>query len=256
MRILFIRHAEPDYKTDTLTPKGRREAELLSRRMANYKIRDAYVSPLGRARETAEYCLKPLGREAEVLDWLAEFRGRFPDPKTGKPALPWDFPPRLWSAIPGLRDAEHWADDPFYAGGSVREIWDETTQGMDALMARYGFVKDGPVWLGKENRRETIAIFCHFAISMAALAYLINESPVPLWQRCLCLTSSVSEVVTEERVSGEVSFRVTRLGDISHLEIGGEPRSTAGLFPECYTGTDSTDQNINGEGPWGPYNPY
>ena len=53
MKILLIRHAEPDYAHDSLTEKGRREAELLSRRMADYPILDYYVSPLGRARETA-----------------------------------------------------------------------------------------------------------------------------------------------------------------------------------------------------------
>lgn len=32
MKIIFIRHAEPDYTIDSLTEKGRREAELLSER--------------------------------------------------------------------------------------------------------------------------------------------------------------------------------------------------------------------------------
>ena len=32
MRILIIRHAEPDFPNDRLTAKGRREAELLSER--------------------------------------------------------------------------------------------------------------------------------------------------------------------------------------------------------------------------------
>ena len=50
MRILLIRHAEPDYTVDSLTPKGRVEAELLSRRMIHYDIADFYVSPLGRAK--------------------------------------------------------------------------------------------------------------------------------------------------------------------------------------------------------------
>ena len=56
----------------------------------------------------------------------------------------------------------------------------------------------------------------------------------------------VPEIVTEERVKGEVSFRVTKLGDIAHLEMNGEKRSTAGLFPECFTGIDSTDPAVNG----------
>ena len=84
MRLLLIRHGEPDYSGDTLTEKGKREAELLSRRMEKYDIRDFYVSPLGRARETAEYTLKRMGREAETLEWLQEFRARHLDPESGK----------------------------------------------------------------------------------------------------------------------------------------------------------------------------
>lgn len=49
MKILIIRHGEPDYSIDSLTEKGWREAELLSRRLAPLGIRDFYVSPLGRA---------------------------------------------------------------------------------------------------------------------------------------------------------------------------------------------------------------
>ena len=67
MRILLIRHAEPDYTVDSLTPKGHREAELLSRRLLSYDIRDFYQSPLGRARDTAAYTLKKMNREAETL---------------------------------------------------------------------------------------------------------------------------------------------------------------------------------------------
>lgn len=246
MRILLIRHAEPDYSIDSLTPKGRVEAELLSRRLIRYNILDFYVSPLGRARDTAAYTLEKLHTEAEVLPWLQEFRGRFPDPETGRMRIAWDLRPRVWSDYPGVFDIRTWVDNPVYDQGNVREIWQETTEGADALMARYGFRKDGPVWRGKKNAENTIALFCHFGISMAFLAYLMDISPMILWHRTLTFPSSVTEVVTEERVPGEVSFRMTRLGDISHLETAGEPRSTAGLFPECYTGIDSTVPVENG----------
>ena len=107
-------------------------------------------------------------------------------------------------------------------------------------MARYGFRKDGPVWLCDHNTPDTIAFFCHFGISMAVISVLTETSPIVLWQRTLCLPTSVTEVVTEERVRGEVAFRVTKTGDTAHLEYAGEPRSSAGLFPECYTGKDNT----------------
>ena len=246
MRILLIRHAEPDYTVDSLTPKGRVEAELLSRRLVHYNIRDFYVSPLGRAKDTAAYTLEKLNRTAEALPWLAEFRGRCVDPETGMQRLPWDLPPRVWSALPGARDVSTWADAPLFEGSDVKAVWQETVDGVHALLARYGFRKDGPVWRCESNSRDTLALFCHFGISMAVLGVLTDCSPLVLWHRVLTLTSSVSEVVTEERVRGEVSFRITRLGDIAHLETNGEKRSTAGLFPECFTGIDSTDPAVNG----------
>nr|AIF25964.1 putative phosphoglycerate mutase [uncultured bacterium Ad_095_K16_contig2] len=67
MRILLIRHGEPDYATDSLTEKGKREALLLSERLAKIPASAYYVSPLGRAKETAEYTLRLVGRQAETL---------------------------------------------------------------------------------------------------------------------------------------------------------------------------------------------
>ena len=247
MRILLIRHAEPDYTVDSLTPKGRTEAELLSRRLVRYPVQDFYVSPLGRARDTADYTLRKLNRQAEVLPWLAEFRGSYPDPETGeRRTVAWDVRPRIWTAFPGISDIRTWTDAPVFDRGNVREIWKETTDGMDELLGRYACVKDGPVWRCERNTDLTIALFCHFGISMAILGYLTDISPMVLWHRVLCLPSSVTEIVTEERILGEVSFRVTKLGDLTHLEAAGEKRSTAGLFPECYTGIDSTDPAVNG----------
>lgn len=247
LRILLIRHAEPDYSVDSLTAKGRVEAELLSRRMMQYDIRDFYVSPLGRAQDTAAYTLNRLGKHAESLPWLQEFRGSYPDPETGdRRIVAWDVKPRIWTLFPGIMDIRTWCNAPVFDGGDVREVWQETIHGVDALLGRYGYIKNGPVWCCENNTNDTIALFCHFGISMAILGYLTDISPMILWHHMLCLPSSVTEIVTEERIKGEVSFRVTKLGDLTHLEGNGERISSAGLFPEVYTGIDSTDPAING----------
>ena len=247
MRILLIRHAEPDYTVDSLTPKGRTEAELLSRRLIRYNIRDFYVSPLGRAQDTAAYTLQKLNRKAETLPWLREFMGSYPDPVSGKRrVVAWDVLPRIWTEFPDVMDYRTWYRSPVFDGGNVQEIWQQTVDGVDELLLRYGYRKDGPVWKCDKNEDFTIALFCHFGISMAVLGYLTDISPMVLWHRTLCCPSSVTEIVTEERIRGEVSFRVTKLGDLTHLEADGEKRSTAGLFPECWTGIDSTDPAVNG----------
>ncbi len=58
MKLLIIRHGDPDYTIDSLTEKGYREAKMLSERIAPMDIAEYYVSPLGRAKITDEYTLK------------------------------------------------------------------------------------------------------------------------------------------------------------------------------------------------------
>ena len=53
MRLIIIRHGDPDYSVDSLTEKGWREAELLAERIAKLDVKAFYVSPLGRAKDTA-----------------------------------------------------------------------------------------------------------------------------------------------------------------------------------------------------------
>lgn len=73
MRILFIRHGDPDYENDTLTEKGCREADLLAQRASSLRLGECCVSPLGRAQRTAQPCLEITGINATTLDWLQEF---------------------------------------------------------------------------------------------------------------------------------------------------------------------------------------
>lgn len=44
MKLLIIRHGDPDYTIDSLTEKGHREAELLSERIAPMEIAARYIS--------------------------------------------------------------------------------------------------------------------------------------------------------------------------------------------------------------------
>ena len=47
MKLLFIRHGDPDYEHDTLTEKGHREAALLAEKLCKIPIDEFYMSPLG-----------------------------------------------------------------------------------------------------------------------------------------------------------------------------------------------------------------
>lgn len=242
MKIMIIRHAEPNYAIDSLTAKGHREAALLSERLSKIPdITAIYQSPLGRAQVTASYTLQKLGRTAETLPWLAEFRGKCWDSLAQKERICWDYRQEQWHGRHELFHEESWADSELFAGGNVAQIWSETCRGLDDVLARHGYVRDGHIWRCEQNNRDTLMFFCHFGIGSAMVAYLTGLSPVPLWHAFSMQPSAVTTLITEERTLGEVSFRCFQYGDISHLYAGDEPYSTAALYAECYDGRDSTE---------------
>ena len=63
MRLILIRHGDPDYSIDSLTEKGWREAALLAERAKSWQIDDAFVSPLGRGGGGAPPPVNKLGGE-------------------------------------------------------------------------------------------------------------------------------------------------------------------------------------------------
>ena len=114
MRILIVRHGDPDYEIDSLTEKGWSEAGHLAERLASEKIDAFYVSPLGRAKDTASLTLKCTGRTAEEKEWLKEFpvRIRRPD-RDDKKMIAWDWLPQDWT-----KDERFWQSTAMYAMGS------------------------------------------------------------------------------------------------------------------------------------------
>lgn len=232
MKILIIRHGEPDYSIDSLTEKGWREAELLSHRLSKLDIADFYVSPLGRAKDTAKPTLEKMNREIEVLPWLREFRGTVINPHTAEKRIPWNLAPQYWTKQPELYQPDGWRENGLMRTGNMIEVYDETGRGIDELLAKYGYIRDGGIYRCEENDEKTIVLFCHFALGMTILSYLMNISPTVMWQSFFMPTSSVTTLVTEERVKGEVFFKCMQVGDTSHLYAGDEPVSTSGLYEE------------------------
>jgi len=79
MNILFVRHGESgrnakitDEKDSDLTPLGKKQAELLGKRLKKYKISKIYTSNLLRAKETGEIISKilnvPIDKNLEELN--------------------------------------------------------------------------------------------------------------------------------------------------------------------------------------------
>lgn len=238
MKILIIRHADPDYSIDSLTEQGRTEAELLSRMLCKKEFKEIYVSPLGRARDTAAYTLEKLGREAVVCDWLREFSPAVKRPDRDARGVAWDWLPQDWTAIDDFYSFDRWAEVPAMADAGVKEEYLRVAAGLDGIIEKHGYVREGRFYRAVNPNTDTIALFCHFGVECVLLSHLLGISPMPLWQGFCAAPSSVTTLITEERRKGIASFRAAAFGDTSHLYAGGETPSFSARFCETYDNFD------------------
>lgn len=236
MKIIFIRHAEPDYIHDSLTEKGWKEAECLSKRIAKWNnITDFYVSPKGRAQDTCHTGMKELLDKATTYEWLREFSMDFTGPDGNLKRVPWDFYPKYWKEVPEFYDKDKWLDAPIYKDTEIHERFDEFKEGFDALLAKYGYKREGMQYrVDHDNDDTTIVIFCHLGITLLAMGYLTGISPVALWHGIYIAPSSVTILCSEEREPGYANFRAQVIGDTTHLHDGNEPISDSGFFTKSF----------------------
>ena len=243
MKLLFIRHGDPDYDADGLTATGRREAELLSERIAPMEISEYYVSTMGRALETARPTLEKAGRTAVACDWLREFsiRVRRPDREGELSYVPWDWLPQDWLQYPLFLDRERWYEHPVFEEMDVKGAYDRVIEEFERLLADHGYVRDGLYHRVERAGSDTLAFFCHFGVSCVLMSRLMNVSPMVLWHGLVMAPSSVTTICTEERRPGIAAFRASSVGDISHLYIRGQAPSFAARFCEVYGNGDRVD---------------
>ena len=234
MKLYIVRHGDPDYVSDSLTERGRKEAELLADRLEKLDFTAIYVSPLGRARETAEATLRRLGRQGETKDWLREFAPRRFDPDLGRECVIWDWLPARWTAERAFYDREAWMHVPVMAEAGVPAEARRVHDGLDGLLAQHGYVRDGDLFRAERPNRDSIVFFCHFGVECVLLGHLLGVSPMPLWHGTCALTTSVTTLVTEERRQGFASFRMLSFGDVSHLTAAGQEPSFSARFCETW----------------------
>ena len=249
MRIIFIRHGDPDYVNDALTEKGVREAKLLSDRIVNWPTEQFrfYCSPLGRAKQTASYTLERIGRQAITHDWLKEFSYFIEDPTTGRIGVPWDFMPEYWTEIPQMYDREKWKKTDIYRSNpELLPAYKEACDGLDCILSEYGYQRYHNYYINTNNtnditrngecKHDTIVIFCHLGITCVMMSHLLGISPALLFHSLYLAPTSVTILNTEERMNNIAAFRAQVIGDTNHLVQNGEPISSAGAFTEIFQG--------------------
>lgn len=234
MKIVIIRHAEPDYENNTLTEKGFREAKYLGEYYKNAKIDALYSSPLPRAKYTAD-ALANNKHEVIVKEWLKEFWN--PIHIDGVERHNWDFYPRDIKKYPELIRDE-FLDGEFGQESNLREKYDKVIEAFDKLIESHGYKYNGHYYDVIKSNKDTIVIVCHLGMMSLLMSRLCHVPYTLIAQYFFVAPSGVTIFVSEERKEGEAQFRCREFGSLYHLKIKGEPHSKFGSFAETFDTDD------------------
>lgn len=216
MWLTLIRHAEPAYVVDgvawtnpSLTELGHDQARRLAERIGSWRVDELWVSPMVRARETAEPVAEMLGMDPNVMDWLAEIQN--PPDWDGSPADEIEeffAEPRsvddMWEGAPG--------------GESFRAFHERIHGGLRSTLEERGVVESaatGGLWEGVDDRR--VVVVAHGGTNALILGMLLDVEPTPWeWDRFTHVHSGVSRLVTLP-TAGLHSWSLRALSDRTHL---------------------------------------
>ena len=176
MRIVFVRHGEPDYARDCLTELGRIQAKKAAQRLLGEGIGEIYASPLGRARETAQAAAEVLGLPVKTLDFMEEVRwGSADREELYAGGHPWAIADEM--ARQGMElNRPDWRDAPWFRTNRVVECVDRVERGIDEWLAGFGYLREGKHYrhTAEEEQHKTVALFSHGGSSCAAMGHILG----------------------------------------------------------------------------------
>jgi len=228
MLLYILRHGDPDYETDSLTPKGSLQAQALAKRLAVNGLDKIYSSPLGRAKQTAQATCDLLGIDMDIEDWTSEslaYRDLSVIHDDGQSR--WVFHQQRTALINDdtISLGDDWGKaqcfrqyDNDFTGG-VRRIKDAS----DAFLARHGYQREGSIYRITEPNDERVAVFCHQGFGITWLSHLLNIPPHIFWAGFDMTHSAITILHFENYADGFTVPMCLTLSDTSHIYGDGLP---------------------------------
>lgn len=177
MRLIFVRHGEPDYAHDCLTETGREQARQAALRLSGENITKVYSSPNGRARETAGFTAELLGLSVSVLDFMHEIDwGDLSGNEMRNSGHPWSLSDLMITDENILLANCDWRNHPYFSHNKALRDYDFVVEHFDSFLEELGYRREGNRYLCVKPAPETVALFSHGGSGACALSRLLNLS--------------------------------------------------------------------------------
>lgn len=229
MKFLVIRHGDPDYAVDGLTERGRQEAEALAPYLESLEVKHIYSSSMGRAVATAEPTAARLHLPIIQFDWAREISGRY-EPVPGVRHAAFNIPGselrELAPEPPYAIDFDHFF---LYEKEQIEERFRGLKEGINALFAEYGYIREGARYRLHNPSGDVVALFCHDGFGRTLVSYLLGLPVLTGWSSLFLKTSSVTSFVMESYDEEYAVPRMIAMSDTAHIRLAGLEDNYRGL---------------------------
>ena len=183
MLFFYIRHGDPIYSPDSLTPLGERQAEAIGKRLAQYGLDKIYASTSERAKLTAKPACEMLKKEAELLDFANEGHawkelGCWQDEENKKWNWALDIPEkrRLMCSPEVLAMGQEWYNHPELIRYNFKKGIDRIRTESDKLFESLGYERISGTGMYKAVRpnNDRVALFAHAGFGLAFMSCILG----------------------------------------------------------------------------------
>ena len=228
MLFFYIRHGDPIYNPDSLTPLGERQAEAVAKRLAVYGVDKIYASTSNRAIMTATPTAQILKKDITKLDFCNENHAWKDFTVVCETGRRWAFQDKetrklfCSEEVLALRDKwfTHSAFKENRFEDGVKRVADES----DAFFKSLGFehIKGTGTYKVLRENNERVALFAHQGFGLAFLSSIL-DIPYPVFAMHFD-TSHTGMTVIEFRNEDGISIpQILTLANDSHLYKEGLP---------------------------------
>lgn len=229
MLLYYIRHGDPIYDPNQLTPLGERQAEAVAKRVAVHGIDRIYSSPSNRARQTAEPLCQITKMDPEILDWSDETRLFLEMSQLdadGKKQ--WPFRHSVYRDVLNSREVRDlgrlWYTHPQFAGTDIGAAIERIRQETDGFLESLGYKHDqqNNCYRQLRENNDRIAFFAHEGMGVAIMSCIL-DIPYPMMSTRFDMTHSAVTVINFEEKFGSVIPMVLTYSNDSHIYREGLP---------------------------------
>ena len=223
MLLYIVRHGDPDYSTDSLTARGKLQAEAVGKRIFDSKIHQIYSSPMGRARQTAEPACRLLGLPCQIEDWAHEVEDErltpFPDGKLKSVTYVQNTYYREKGVIDLPYDRAYEA--PGFNTSHMPIAVERIEQGGRNFLERLGYQEENGIYRILRKNEDRVALFCHSVMARVWVSTLLHIPLHLMWAGFNYTHTGVTVLEFKNYENGITAPRCLCYSDMSHLYAAG-----------------------------------